>query len=332
MPDIENPRLRHCTFMYESATSPMTMIVGRDHFEMSEEQGDRSTFMNVKRYFDGRHPVGRIAEITGVSEESVRKIAAQFADLGLLRNAEPMDSVPADVFAKQISESCDMWARQIGYHKLFSGVQNGELRKEVFLGLVLETYHYVKSAPKHISTAIAHCSNPAFERILSEYFVDEWNHAPMILKALVNMGLPEDWVESAHPIIGTWSLVNNLCEIARQDTLSYLACTALFEAKDDDFIESAEGLRQTAIRHGFPAGCMEPIIRHAQIDIEAGHVSLLEQALRSVPVVTEAQAHRAVNNLHDVKHSFDQLHDQIIQYYANISNYIPRVKVDYFSL
>src|ERR1700691_4194405 len=112
MPDIENPRLRHCTFMYESATSPMTMIVGRDHFEMSEEQGDRSTFMNVKRYFDGRHPVGRIAEITGVSEESVRKIAAQFADLGLLRNAEPMDSVPADVFAKQISESCDMWARQ----------------------------------------------------------------------------------------------------------------------------------------------------------------------------------------------------------------------------
>jgi len=332
MSDTEFPRLRHCTFRWESNATPMTMIVGREHFELSEKEGERNTFLNVKRYFDGRHSIGTIAEITGVSAEAVRAIAVQFDELGLLRTAEPMDSIPADVFAKQIDQSCEMWARQIGYHRLFSGLQNGELRKEVFLGTILETYHYVKSAPKHIGTAVAHCANPAFEPLLSQYFTEEWNHAQLILASLVRMGLPREWVEDAHPIIGTWSLVNNLCEIARQDTLAYLACTALFEAKDDDFADSAEGLRRTAVRHGFPADCADPIIGHAEMDIAAGHVSLLGQALQHVPFVTAEQAHRAVNNLHDVKHSFDQFHDQIIQYYTDIANYIPRVKVDYFSL
>jgi pyrroloquinoline quinone (PQQ) biosynthesis protein C len=331
-PDTEYPRLRHCTFKWQSDSEPMTMIVGREHFELSEDDGDRNTFLNVKRYFDGRHPVTQIAEITGVSEDSVRAIVEQFSALGLLRTVESMDVIPADVFAKQIDESCDMWARQIGFHRLFSGIQNGELRKEVFLGLILETYHYVKSASKHIATAIAHCNNPAFAPILSQYFVDEWNHGPLILRALVNMGLPQEWVEEAHPIIGTWSIVNNLCEIARQDTLSYLACTTLFEAKDDDFASAADNLRRTAAAHGYPADSMEPILQHAQIDIESGHVGLLQEALRNVAVVPAEQAHRAVNNLHDMKHSYDQLHDQIIQYYSDIANYIPRVKVDYFSL
>lgn len=330
--DLEYPRLRHCTFKWQSDNAPMTMIVGLDHFELSEDEGDRDTFLNMKRYLDGRHSIARISEITGVAAESVREIAGQFAELGLLRTTEPLDAIPADVFAKQIDASCDMWARQIGFHRLFSGIQNGELRKEVFLGLILETYHYVKAAPKHIATAIAHCDNPAFVPILSQYFVDEWNHAPLIMKALTGMGLPREWVEDAHPIIGTWSIINNLCEIARQDTLAYLACTTLFEAKDEDFAAAAENLRQAARSHGYPAEAMEPIISHARIDVDAGHVSLLSEALKNVPAVPAEQAHRAVNHLHDMKHSYDQLHDQVIQYYSDIANYIPRVKVDYFSL
>jgi hypothetical protein len=36
--------------------------------------------------------------------------------------------------------------------------------------------------------------------------------------------------------------------------------------------------------------------------------------------------------MHDLKHSFDQYNDNIIVYYSDVSNYIPRLKVDYFSL
>ena len=54
---------------------------------------------------------------------------------------------------------------------------NQDYRREVFLGLVLETYHYINSASRHISTAIAHCTDPAWTRLLSEYLSEEYDHA-----------------------------------------------------------------------------------------------------------------------------------------------------------
>ncbi|MFD0884953.1 iron-containing redox enzyme family protein [Streptosporangium algeriense] len=308
------------------------MIVGRKHFKLGQAEGDLKTFLNLKRYLDGRHTVAEIAEITGVKEDDVRDIVQTMHSNDLLRASGPMDSVPADVFAKQVDESCAMWAQQIGFHRLFSGIELGQLRREVFMGLIMETYHYVKSAPKHIATAIAHCDDPALEPILSEYFTEEWNHAGFLLETLVNMGVPKEQVESAHPIIGTWSLINNMCEIARTDTLSYLACTSLFEARESNADLAAESLRRIATSYGYPEGCVEPMISHMRLDVDAGHKGLLAEALEHREFVTARDAHRAVNNLHDLKHTYDQFHDQIVLYYSDISNYIPRLKVDYFSL
>lgn len=73
------------------------------------------------------------------------------------------------------------------------------------------------------------------------------------------------------------------------------------------------------------------MIKHMMIDVAAGHKGLLEEALEGRESVDAEQAHRAVNYLHDLKHSFDQQHDEILKYYGDF-NYIPRLKVDYFSL
>lgn len=330
--DQEYPRLRHCTFFVPADGSPTLMIVGRNHFELNQEEGDLKTFLNLKRYLDGRHSIEDISRITGVKEEDVRGIVQTFNEHGLLRATGALESIATDVFAKQIDESCAMWAQQIGFHRLFSGLEQQTVRREVFMGLIMETYHYVKSASKHIATAIAHCNDPAFEPILSQYFAEEWNHSGFLLETLENMGVPREQVESAHPIIGTWSLINNMCEIARADTLSYLACTALFEAREDNADLAADSLRRIATAYGYPDGCVEPLISHMRLDVEAGHKGLLEEALEHRGSVTPAEAHRAVNNLHDLKHAYDQFHDQIVLYYSDISNYIPRLKVDYFSL
>jgi pyrroloquinoline quinone (PQQ) biosynthesis protein C len=330
--DLERPRLRHCTFFVPSDGSPTIMIVGRKHFELSQSEGDLKTFLNLKRYLDGRYRVPEIATITGVGEDDVRGIVETLNANDLLRATGPMDAIPADVFAKQIDESCAMWAQQIGLHGLFSGIELQTLRREVFMGLILETYHYVKSAAKHIATAVAHCDDPALEPVLSEYFTEEWNHAGFLMQTLENMGVPREQVEEAHPTIGTWSLINNMCEIARADTLSYLACTSLFEARENNADSAAQSLRRIAAGYGYPDGCMEPMISHMKLDVDAGHKGLLAEALATREYVTAPEAHRAVNNLHDLKHTYDQFHDGIVLYYSDISNYIPRVKVDYFSL
>jgi hypothetical protein len=139
-------------------------------------------------------------------------------------------------------------------------------------------------------------------------------------------------VIDAHPIIGTMSLVNMLCDIARRDTLAYLCCTVLFEARGEDMGDAADELRAIAEGYGYPANAVDPLIAHMGIDVEAGHVGLLAEALESRTSIPADQAHRAVNALHDLKHSFDQFHDQVVQYYSDIANYLPRLRVDYFSL
>jgi TENA/THI-4/PQQC family len=329
---IDYPRLRHCTFVFGRDDATMTMIVGRDHFQIGEEYGDREDFLNVKRYFDGRHSIDQISRITGVAEADVRAIVETFAELGLLRREEPTENVPVEQFLSRIDDTCLMWARQIGYHPLFERLVRGEARKEVFLGLVLETYHYVKSAGKHAAVALQLCDNPRYEKLLEEYLTEERDHSELFVTALERMGVPRNWTTEAHPIIGTMSLVNALCDIGRESTLAYIACTALFEARREDFEGAKASFEQMAQNYGYDADTVAPIIQHMADDVSAGHTSLIREALEGVETIPAREVHDIVNRLHDLKHSFDQQHADILLYYGDISNYIPRLKVDYFSL
>lgn len=328
----EYPRLRHCTLIGRSDDEPLRMIVGRNHFEITEELGTREQFLHIKRYFDGRHSVGEISRLTGTSERSIRGVVAAFRELGLLRQEEPQDFIPAGQFVERVQDSCVMWSRQIGYHRLFGLLREGEARREVFLGLLLETYHFVKSAPRHISTALSHCTDARWESLLSEYLAEEHGHWRLIVQTLERVGMREDWVVAAHPIIGTMSLINMLCDIGRQSTLSYLACTSLFEARREDFDAASKELEYIGAQYGCDPEALAPLITHAGMDVGAEHSAILERALEAEGRVPAREAHLAVNCLHDLKHSFDQFHDQILQYYSDVSNYIPRLKVDYFSL
>lgn len=327
------PRLRHCTFFAPDTGGPMLMIVGDQHFELENHGTPLESFLDFKRYLDGRHTVADICAITGVGHDDAMAIVTTFAEQGLLREEDArMETIPTDVFVKQIDKSTGMWAEQIGYHRLWSGLENQDYRREVLLGLVLETYHYIGSASRHIGTAIAHCSDPHWQHLLSRYLADEYDHARLARESLVRMGLPEEQVVGAHPLIGTWSLVNNLCEIARNDTLGYLACTKLFEARGVESLEGGQTLRRLAAAYGYPEDCLDPLVSHVEADVGADHIGLLEEALADREYVDVEQAHVAVNNLHDLKHSYDQYSDNIIYYYSDVSNYIPRLKVDYFSL
>jgi hypothetical protein len=310
----------------------ISIVVGTEQFELKELFGQKDRFLNVKRYFDGRHSVKEISRITNVSEQSITEVVEQFGELGILRSEEEVKSIPVGAFLEKVKESCLMWQRQIGYHRLFSLLKNKEVRKEVFLGLILETYHYVNSAPKHISTAIANCRDPRWRDILNDYFIDEYDHGQLYVRTLQKMGLQEDRIINSHPIIGTMSLVNMLCEIGRASTLGYLACTSLFEANKEDFLPAKQEMEAIAVSYGFSASDLSEAIGHMEQDIKMEHKSLLGEALEGQENINADEAHYAVNCLHDLKHSFDQSHDQILQYYSDISNYIPRLKVDYFSL
>jgi pyrroloquinoline quinone (PQQ) biosynthesis protein C len=308
------------------------MIVGRNQYEIGEEVGSLTKLLEIKRYFDGRHSIEEIAGITDVPIHDILRIVITFNRLGLLRKESTNSDIPTGAFIDQVASSCCMWRRQIGFHQLFGKLERVEVRPEVFVGLILETYHYVRAATHHISTAISHCGDPDMRSLLGQYLDQEHDHYELFIDALGRMGLERDQVVAAHPIIGTMSLINILCEIGRQNTLAYIACTSLIEARDEDVEGAKETIQRMAILHGFDKSVVQPLVSHMEGDVQAGHNSMLKKALARASSVNAKDAHCAVNCLHDLKHSFDQFHDQVLMYYSDISNYIPRLTVDYFSL
>src|SRR3954469_10659368 len=90
------PRLRHCTFVADGNHDFLTMVVGKEFFQITEEHGSRETFLRVKSYFDGRHSVDEISRITGVPQADIEAIVASFDGLGLMRQEEPIDRIPVE--------------------------------------------------------------------------------------------------------------------------------------------------------------------------------------------------------------------------------------------
>jgi pyrroloquinoline quinone (PQQ) biosynthesis protein C len=330
--NLDYPRLRHCTMIGDPTGTTLTLVVGAEHFTLDVEEGSVKNFLTIKRYFDGRHSISEIAEISCLSEADIRSVVATFDSMGLLRTA-PFDSeIEVFQYINQIDETARMWSRQIGYHRLFRDMNTNVLPRDVFIGFLIETWQYVRMTPIHVNSAIRACSNPRWRSILESYLEEETGHDKLLEQGLSALGVFSKEINSAHPIIGTRSLINMLSEIGSRNTLSYLTCTSLFEASAIDADDAEADFRRLAVTYDVSEKVINPFIRHLRIDIAAGHQNLLATALQDCRALTIENANIAINDMHDVKHAFDQHHDQIIQYYADISNYIPRVKVDWFSL
>lgn len=326
------PRLRHCTFVEESESDRIHAVFGDENFSIEVADGGGSLFLQAKRYFDGRHTVAEASRLLNASEDDLRSLASTFQDLGFLRPVPKSDAIATAEFIRVLNDTCKAWGRQIGYHRLFRQLDAGTLPREVFQGLMVETYHYVKSAPRHIATAIAHSRDDRGTALLSRYLEEEHDHAGLALDVVARVGIDPVQAAASHPTVGTLALINMLCDIGRQSTLAYLACTLLLEARREDGVASRGYVEELCTRYGYPSNAAESLLRHMEADLDAGHVGLLAPALEGVEAVSRAEADLAANLLHDLKHSFDVLHDQVLEYYSGPTNYIPRVKLDFASL
>jgi pyrroloquinoline quinone (PQQ) biosynthesis protein C len=334
MSDLQGyrPRLRHCTMLDSGPTIPLRLIVGTTQYDLSELEGNRNTFLKMKSLLDGRHTLKDISTILSMDILVVEDAVAQLKNTGLLRREAETSLIDTTEFMSRVSETLIMWRRQIGFHRIFQQLARGEARVEVLQGLFIETYHVVNMAAKHISVAISHADNDFFRGLLSRYLAEEYNHSELILSTCDSLGVSKIFIRESQPTIGTLSLVNMLSELGRSDTIAYLAATSLFEAVPADAHEGRASIAAICEAYGLEEKVFSGAMAHLSSDVDANHSSLLAEALRETVHVPVDRVHHIINLLHDLKHAFDQHHDGIIQYYSDISNYIPRLRVDYFSL
>jgi pyrroloquinoline quinone (PQQ) biosynthesis protein C len=325
-------RIRHCTFIDNQAQDGTIMVAGKKYFEITGRHLTREQFMVISRYLDGGHTITEISAATGVSAYAVNALVESLHQIGAMEAREVPGTISVSDFVEAVEGACLTWGRQLGTHELFSGFNELSLRKEVFLGLILETYHYVKSASLHIATAIASSGDRRIEEVLAQYFVEEYGHGELLLETLEALGMRRQSVERSYPTGGTMAIVHMLCDMGRRNTIAYLAAMAFLEMRPNDFGSAAASIREICKGYGWPDEAMDRLIAHAGEDIEAGHSSLLAESLAHRTVITTDQADSAINCIHDLKHSFDQQYDHVIKYYSNISNHIPRVAVTLSSI
>ena len=326
------PRIRHCMFIDHGVDDAAIMVAGRKYFEVEGKDLTREQFMVAVSYLDGFHTIEDIATAMQLSVSSVAALLSSLDDLGVLEQPERVGSLAVVQFVDLVQSICKEWRRQISNHQLFRGLEEQSFRKEVFLGLIIETYHYVKSAPRHIATAIAHCNDEQFESSLIDYFVEEHAHSDRVLITAEKMGISRQSIEQSYPISGTIAVTQMLCDIARKDTLAYMACSALLEMPAEQYGPATESIQEICESYGYAREVLDSFISHAGEDVSAGHCNLLAVNLQQRATVTLEQVHTVVRYLHDLKHSFEQYYDHLIKYYSNIANHIPRQPVNFFSV
>ncbi|MBY3314732.1 hypothetical protein [Rhizobium laguerreae] len=331
MLNIEKPRLRHCTLIDEPAANKTTLVVGTDYFVLEREHGNREDFLRLKSLLDGRHSISEIHQRTGISLADIEGVIREFEAAGLLQDRSDKPTIAVSDFLQRVESASLMWRRQIGLHRIFAGLSNGTYSREVFLGLLIETYHYVYLLPRTLDSLSKLMPPSPFQAVVAEYAHEEMDHYEAYQEALSTVPEIGSSLPTSHPTVGTLSLVRNFESIGRRSDLSLVCCLQLIEARKSEISEAENNLRSIADRYDLPH-LVEAFINHMKADIDLGHSNLLSEALEGAEFISADEAHEAVNDMHDIKHCFDAFHESVMGYYRDISNYIPRPKVDYFAL
>lgn len=323
------PRLRHCTLVDTPNRNTTKLVVGASYFEVVRH-GSRDAFLKLKSLLDGNHSLDEIAELSHVKIEDVREIVSQFDLLGLLQSHPTHEIIRFGRFRDVIEDTCLMWRRQIGLHPLFGGLIDKVYPSQVFVGLLIETYHYTKMlsplieriaqrAPEHIST------------ILADYAAEEQSHHLDLLSGLKQIPRIGKRIFASHPTAGTKALLDRFMGTGMRSEFSLLCCLVLIEARASEAAEAAEQFRKIA-EHFELQEVAEPFVRHMELDVKMGHSSILNGLYPDEYELDINEVHLVANDLHDLKHAYDLFHNDIVEYYSDISNYIPRHKVDFFGL
>ncbi|HBR7307357.1 TPA: hypothetical protein ACV5EY_001348, partial [Klebsiella aerogenes] len=325
------PRLRHCTLIDDIENDKTTIVVGKEYFSIERLAGGRDDFLIIKSLMDGRHTVKQISSLSGIDLSNVIDVVEMFDSNGLLQQRNASDTISCDEFLMKIEDTTCMWRRQIGLHNLFHGLLLKKYRVEVFLGLLIETFHYMKLLPSMLSRVAVYINDEEHKELILKYANEEMFHYLPCLKALSKIERIGDSVKDSHPTMGTLSLIRNFESIAIKNSLSLICCIQFVEARVSEMESAEKNLRAIANVYGL-LDAVEPYISHMKYDINMEHSNLLSQSLSSRKSLSMADVHHCINDMHDIKHCFDLFHDDVIKYYGDISNYIPRLSVDYFSL
>lgn len=275
------------------------VIVDVEHrdFELRFEAGQPERILTLLALFDGRRTLAEAAAQAGVPEPEARVCAGHLVDSGLAIAA--IGSTGGDMEPQAFVSFCRALypplKRRLFSHPLWRGLAAGEASHAVFMGWLIENYHFIDGVNDRLALAVAACPDPRIKPFFVKHYAEEWDHSAFFMQALGDFGMSADAVRATRPLPGTLATLNHMRRSARRDPLEYAACSGFLESTNEDRsvgVGFLELLRKFYAKEQPRA--LTPLIEHLHLDEDYQHNTVLEDICLQIDRISFDRATNAL--------------------------------------
>lgn len=186
-------------------------------------------------------------------------------------------------------------------HPLLAGLSDGGLPLNCAKGWLLESYHYTRSARRHISPVLDHAIEQSEREVWKQFLNEEATHWRIYKKAFEF--LDWNWAErdAVEPIDATARFIDTLRRSAATSPSSYAASLMFIEQAPTAATLEEDALFGGLIRHyGFPNSAIQPLWIHATLNRDLGHEIWGQCVLSRRPVFSADELSLIRSNIRDL--------------------------------
>ncbi len=258
-------------------------------------------------------------------QEDIPELLAELDRRGLLMETTHQEVVSRGVtgqqFYRELCRFLERLKRQFPPSPFAQKMADGTITRNQLIGYALESYHVTHLCPRLLAPSLANYESPGTQKLLQEFFVSELHHDRLIENSLKSVGIKGEQLQRMQPLPTTFAICSSLAVFAKQHPLSFKAALLLFEEDDKVFHEL---FKQQSQALELPPEFYKPILLHAGINQEGGHEEITRILLAEVAYVSPEEQLVVKKNLGILLESIVGRTQEILDYYGNPNNIIPR--------
>lgn len=222
---------------------------------------------------DGHRSIEGIAQVGGIDVQIAQEALTGLYAAGLVVEVDA-GPVPPLLFLEHARRLADLWRNraQAEQPALAAAFAGGGYSRRLATGFLLEASHFIRSAPAHISAAIAHCPDEDARLVLSAYLAEEYWHGTWMKESLCEAGLTTEDIERAVPLPATQAVIHGWNHAAHTDALLYAGLIAITEGQASAEHDPKALFARTVAQGVLSEAAWRPYFEHLACDEAADHL------------------------------------------------------------
>ncbi len=318
---LERPRLKEGVLLRFTETALEVRGKGQG-IAIALTQDEQSEMQQFLRYLQvGGFSQDELADAAPGMGEQVEELLQTFGDRGWLATDMPQRPLSGQQFYRELERFLTRFKQQFPPSPMMQKMVDGTITREQLIGYSLESYHVTHLCPRLLAPALGQFETAATQALLHEFFTSELHHDTLVENSLKSVGISLEQIHTMQPLPMTFAVCSSLGVFARRHSLSFKSALMLFEEDDKTFHQLFE---QRCKDLELPPGFYRPILLHAHINEDGEHDQITKVLLEELPMISVAEQQLVKKNLIVLLTSMVLRTHEILDYYGNAENLIPR--------